>query len=91
MNSIAEDYIKLSFLYMEYRNTFNLEFQRYGHFKNMIKYITGIHDQKYIRYIFQKLLNKKYFTKMKIGKITKYHFNPYKKPLPKRELIIHFD
>lgn len=91
MQQIEEDYIKLSFLYMEYRNTFNLEYQRYGHFKHMIKFITGITDQKAIRHIFQKLLNKNIFIKQKVGKQTKYHFNPYNKPLPKRDLVIHFD
>tara|TARA_R100000734_G_scaffold18264_1_gene15018 strand:- start:97 stop:372 length:276 start_codon:yes stop_codon:yes gene_type:complete len=91
MQQLEEDYIKLSFLYMEYRNTFNLEYQRYGYFKNMIKYITGIGDQKTIRNIFQKLLNKNIFDKIKVGKQTKYHFNPYNKPLPKRSLIVHFN
>ncbi len=88
---VEEDFIKLSFLYMEYRNTFNLEFQRYSHFKNMIRYITGIRDQQTIRYIFQKLLNKKYFNKIKEGKQTKYHFNPYNKPLPIRDTTVHFN
>jgi hypothetical protein len=88
---IEEDLIKVSFLYMEYRNTFNLEYQRYSHFKQMIKYITGITDQKIIRYIFQRLLNRNYFDKKKEGKQTKYHFNPYKKQLPKRELVVHFN
>ena len=91
MQKLEEDYIKLCFLYMEYRNTFNLEFQKYSHFKHMIKFITGITDQKIIRHIFQKLLNRKIFHKKKIGKQTKYHFNPYNKDIPKRDLIIHFD
>ena len=87
---IDDDYINLSFLYMEYRNAFNNHFQRYSHFKNMIKYVTGISDQKTIRYIFQKLLNKNYFDKTKDGKQTKYHLHPYKKPIPKPTLTVSF-
>jgi len=87
----GEDYIKLVFLYMEYRNTFNLHFQRYGHFKQMIRYITNITEPAWIRWIFQKLLNRKYFIKKKSGKMTLYHFNPYNKTYPKRPLIITFD
>ncbi len=91
MSLVEEDLIKLSFLYMEYNNTFNIEYQKYSHFKNMISYITGIENQKLIRYIFQKLINKKVFKKIKIGKITNYHFNPYNKPLPPKDTTVYFD
>ena len=86
-----EDYIKLVFLYMEYRNTFNLHFQRYGHFKQMIRWITNITDPPSIRWIFQKLLNRKYFIKRKLGKMTMYWFNPTNKTFPFRPLTIVFD
>ena len=86
-----EDYIKLVFLYLEYRNTFNIHYQKYGHFKFMIKWITNINDATCIRWIFQKCLNRKYFIKKKEGKRTLYHFNPYNKTFPKKCLTITFD
>jgi len=86
-----EDLVKLCFLYMEYRNVFNLHFQRYGHFKHMIRWITNITDPVIIRWIFQKLLNRKYFIKRKIGTMTTYWFNPTNKTIPIRNLTISFD
>jgi len=88
---IEEDIIKLCILYFELRNTFNLEFQKYSHFKNMIRYITNISEPPEIRRIFQKLVDRKFFIKRKRGKETSYHFNPYNKPIPKRDLTVRFD
>ena len=62
---IEEEILKLCILYFELRNTFNLEYQKYSLFKNMIRYITNISDPKGIRKIFQKLLDRKFFIKKK--------------------------
>ena len=86
-----EEIIKLSILYFELRNTFNLEYQKYSYFKNMIRFITNIYDPTYIRKIFQKLLSKKIFKKMKRGKETLYHFNPNNRVIPPYNNIISFD
>lgn len=86
-----EEIIKLSILYFELRNTFNLEYQKYSYFKNMIRFITNIYDPTYIRKIFQKLLSRKIFKKMKRGKETLYHFNPNDRELPIYNNIISFD
>ena len=86
-----EDLIKLCFLYMEYRNVFNLHYQKYGHFKGMIKWISNITDPTSIRWIFQKLLNKNYFIKRKKGKNTTYWFNPTNKTIPLKTFTLTFD
>lgn len=88
---VEEDILKLCILYFELRNTFNLEYQKYSHYKNMIRYITNITDPRDIRRIFQKLLDRKFFKKKKRKRETVYHFNPYDKPLPKRDLTVRFD
>ena len=87
---IEEEILKLCILYFELRNSFNLEYQKYSLFKNMIRYITNISDPKGIRKIFQKLLDRKFFIKMKRKKGTLYHFNPYDKPLPIKDSTIYF-
>ena len=86
-----EEIIKLSILYFELRNTFNLEYQKYSYFKNMIRFITNIYEPTYIRQIFQKLLSRKYFKKIKRGKETLYHFNPNDRPLPIYNNVVSFD
>lgn len=88
---IEEEILKLCILYLELRNTFNLEYQKYSLFKNMIRFITNISEASQIRRIFQKLVDRKFFIKRKRGKETSYHFNPYNKPLPKKDLTITFD
>ena len=85
------DLIKLCYLYLEYRNTFNLHFQKYGYFKQMIRWITNISNPDNIRWIFQKLLQRDYFIKRKVGTSTAYHFNPNNKRFPNKPLIISFD
>ena len=76
---------------MEFRNAFNLHFQRYGYFKHLIRWITNISDPVSIRWLFQKLLNKNYFIKRKVGTMTTYHFNPTNKTIPPQNLNISFD
>ena len=90
-SNVDEEVIKLSVLYFELRNTFNLEYQKYSYFKNMIRFITNIYDPTYIRKIFQKLLNRKFFKKIKRGRETLYHFNPNDRELPLYNHIISFD
>tara|TARA_R110002074_G_scaffold230409_1_gene401981 strand:+ start:235 stop:516 length:282 start_codon:yes stop_codon:yes gene_type:complete len=90
-SNVDEEVIKLSVLYFELRNTFNLEFQKYGYFKNMIRFITNIYDPVYLRKIFQKLLTRSYFIKIKRGKETLYHFNPNNRSIPAYNNIVIFD
>tara|TARA_R110000803_G_scaffold110172_3_gene178557 strand:- start:5441 stop:5710 length:270 start_codon:yes stop_codon:yes gene_type:complete len=87
---IEEEILKLCILYFELRNAFNLGYQKYSLFKNMIRYITNIYDPKDIRKIFQKLIDRQFFKKLKRKKKTLYHFNPYDKPLPIKDSAIHF-
>ena len=88
---ITDDILKLCILYFELRNTFNVGFMRYSHFKNMIRYITNFTEHRLIRQAFQKLLNKQYFIKNKSGRATKYHFNPCNRDLPPYSHIVCFD
>lgn len=86
-----EEIVKLCILYFELRNTFNMGYQRYSYFKNMMRYISNINNPTYIRKIFQRLLDRKYFIKLKSGKETTYHFNPHDRQLPPYNNIISFD
>lgn len=81
-SNIDEEYLKLSILYFELRNTFNMGYQKYSFFKNMIRFITNIYDPSYIRKLFQRLLDRGVFKKMKRRKETLYHFNPNDRTLP---------
>lgn len=89
-NKQRKDLLKLNVLYFDYRNTFNYGYMKYNFFKNMIRYISNITDNQEIRYIFNKLHQRKYFQKKKEGKSTLYLYNPTKKELPKYNGIVHF-
>jgi len=66
-------------LYLKFKNAFNYGNQKYSTWKNMIKHITGIHENKIIRKIFYHLLNKNKFQKQtKVNSIF-YIFNPTNK------------
>ena len=65
---INADLVDLSMLYLSFRNSFNFGLQRFGIWKNMIRYITGINEAKILRVIFYKLLDDNVFVKYKRGK-----------------------
>lgn len=72
-----EQNIELVVLYFTYRNIFRIGFQSYKIFKNLIIYITRIHDKIYIRNIFDTMLSRKIFKVKFAGKSRFYHYNPY--------------
>ncbi len=78
-----KDLLKLNILYFDYRNTFNFGYMKYNFFKNMIRYISNLADNIEIRYIFQKLYQRKYFKKKKDGNRTLYIYNPTNREIPK--------
>ena len=55
--------VEIVILYLRYRNSFNYGHQKFIVWRNLIKYITGINENKNIRKIFYHLLNKKQFHK----------------------------
>ena len=85
-----KDYMKLILLYFQYRNSFNFGFQRYGFFKNLIKYITGISNLCYIRSLFDEIKKNGYMEKGIIQESVYYRYNPYKKIDVLPEFIITF-
>lgn len=73
--------IDLTILFFKYRNTYNLGFQRYSVFRNMIRYINGnTLGDKQIRVIFQTLISNKYFEKTKKVGTIYYRWNFHNKP-----------
>jgi len=70
--------IELIMLYFKYRNIFNIGFQSYKIFKNMIVYITNIENRIYVRNLFEIMLSRDLFQVKFIGKSRFYIFNPYK-------------
>ena len=73
--------IELVMLYFKYRNIFDIGFQSYKIFKNMIMYITNIKNQLKVRNIFEIMLLRKYFKVKMVGKSRFYIFNPHNKKL----------
>ena len=71
--------VEIVILYLRYRNSFNYGHQKFIVWRNLIKYITGINENKNIRKIFYHLLNKKQFHKYRKNKSTYYIFNPTNK------------
>ena len=87
---ISDELINISIVYLQFRNSFNFGNQKFNVWKNIISYITGITELKVLRIIFYKLLNKKMFQKIKIGKSTYYRYNPNRR-VPNRSLTVSFD
>ena len=87
---ISKDLINLSIVYLQFRNSYNFGVQKFYIWKNLISYITGLTELKIIRIIFYKLLNKKIFQKIKIGRSTYYRYNPTEK-ISHVSTIIKFD
>ena len=96
MGKKAKDtYEDLVILYLKFRNAYSFGFVRYGIFRKLIQYTTGIHCQKKIRIIFQNLLSRDIFDKSKYrNKNMLYRFNPEKRIETKEEkenkLIVKF-
>ena len=74
---LKEEYIKVSYLYLSSRNLFNMGWNPYSFFRNLIRYIIKDTDQLLIRYIFQSLLAQQVFIFNKKNKSTEYLFNPH--------------
>ena len=83
-----EDYEKLTLLYFSYRNIYDMGFQKYAIFKNIIRYCTNITDYRKVRTIFQNLVNKDIFETKKISTGFFYRFNPSKIQEVKQEVFI---
>ena len=63
--------VKLIILYLKYRNSYNAGFQKYQYFKSLMRYITDINDNTFIRRLFDEMM-------LIIGSV-RYRFNPYHK------------
>ena len=74
-----DTYRRLCLTYFKSRNLFNMGYVRYSIIRNLIEYITGIHDTFIIRYIFQSLYNDGSFKSKKIFNRIHYQFNPHDK------------
>lgn len=84
--------IELVTLYFKYRRIFDIGYQSYKVFKNLIMYITNIKNQIKIRNIFEIMLLRKLFQVKMVGKSRFYIFNPHNKKLKKNnKVIIYFD
>ena len=71
--------VKLIILYLKYRNSYNAGFQKYQYFKSLMRYITDINDNTFIRRLFDEMmLNGVMERKLIIGSV-RYRFNPYHK------------
>ena len=87
-------YIELVILYFKYKNLFDIGYQPYKIFKNKIKYITGINNNRsYVRNIFEILLTRNIFRVKFIGKSRTYIFNPYNLRIDNtnKQYIINFN
>tara|TARA_R110002012_G_scaffold197617_3_gene366226 strand:+ start:98 stop:379 length:282 start_codon:yes stop_codon:yes gene_type:complete len=74
--------VKLIILYLKYRNSYNAGFQKYQYFKSLMRYITDINDNTFIRRLFDEMmLNGVMERKLIIGSV-RYRFNPYHKTDP---------
>lgn len=63
--------------YFQYRNIGNFGFVKYSIFKNLIKYITNISDDRKIRRIFDKMIALGQFDKLRLKKHSiLYLYNP---------------
>ena len=88
--NMKQKYVDLSILYLKYRNSYNTGFQKYQHFKSLIRYITDIEHNVLIRRLFDELLLTNLMEKKKVHGSVRYRFNPYHKtdPIP---IILNFD
>ena len=86
------DYLNLVIMYLEYRNSFKFKYQPYFFWRNLISYITNNHDQRFLRYLFNRLLREGYIkNKRSKRKYTlTYIFNPLNKCI-EPNLFITFD
>ena len=84
--------IELVTLYFKYRRVFDIGYQSYKVFKNLIMYITNIKNQIKIRNIFEIMLLRKLFNVKMVGKSRFYIFNPHdKKIINYSKYIIDFN
>ena len=88
-DSKFKDDLNTSFIYLSYRNSFDLGFVNYKIFKKRIHYILNSYDFFYIRQIFQELVFQKKIERIKTNKIL-YRFNPYFRNSERINLTVNF-
>ena len=74
--------VKLIILYLKYRNSYNVGFQKYQYFKSLMRYVTDINDNTFIRRLFDELMLSDVMEKKLIIGSVRYRFNPYHKTEP---------
>jgi hypothetical protein len=92
-NISRDDIIKLTVLYLDYRNFYYHGWVRYSIIRNIIRHITGLRTQNHLRVIFNNLLNAELFESKRIkGKIF-YRYNPHKKKdkIEGDKIVLNFD
>ena len=83
--------IELIMLYFKYRNIFDIGYQPYKVFKNIIIFVTGITTKTYIKNLFETLLAREVFhLKYRYGSRF-YIFNPYNCEVNQLNNTIDFD
>jgi len=84
--------IQLVTLYLRYRNSYNIGFQKYSYFKNLMKYITKNESNIFLRRIFEHLTTHDIIEKKIILGSVRYRFNPNNKiDDPNKKIIISFN
>ena len=90
-NEFKKNIVDLIILYFKYRNCYNIGFQKYSYFKNLMRYITDITDKLYLRRAFEELINKGLIEKKLVMGSVRYRFNPtQKRDDPNLPIIVHF-
>lgn len=69
--------VKLIILYLKYRNSYNAGFQKYQYFKSLMRYITDINDNTFIRRLFDELMLAGHMERKLVVGSVRYRFNPY--------------
>ncbi len=84
--------VNLCILYLKYRNSYNLGFQKYSYFKNLMKYITNVNNNLFIRRVFDELNKMLLFDRKLVLGSVRYRFNPHKKiEDPNKKIILSFN
>ena len=75
------EYVELSFLYFKLRNLYDMKYNKYVYFRNLISYICNISDYQYIRRIFEDLCRRNVFSIKQTERHIYYWFNPNNRQL----------
>lgn len=86
------DYLNLVIMYLEYRKSFKFNYQPYFFWRNLISYITNNHDQRFLRYLFNRLVREGYIKNLRSKRkyTLTYIYNPCNKSI-EPNLILNFD